>query len=299
MPAPPRSENPAHRPCPACGELAAALLYDLSRLSRPGAFPGWIVRCRECGLVFKRWPRGAGVEELYGEGYGPRGELLENYFLGPAARRFARGVLRRLGPPPAAGEGEPALLDVGCGPGLFLEEAVAAGWEARGVDLAPANVERARARGLAVERRRVEELPGEGRFAAVTLLDLIEHLEDPAATLGHVRHLLRPGGRLAVYTPNHRGAVVSLGRLLHRLGMERPVEEVFGSNHVVFFDDRTLPALLTRAGFRVERLWRFPYDPRRPGQPISPLELAAVAGVELAGWPFGRVFRMVAFARVA
>ena len=39
------------------------------------------------------------------------------------------------------------------------------------------------------------------------------------------------------------------------------------------------------------------YDPSRPGQAISPLNLAAVATAEWLGRPFGRVFRMLVYAR--
>jgi len=44
--------------------------------------------------------------------------------------------------------------------------------------------------------------PGyEGGFDAVFLMDVIEHVEDPAGLLSHARRLLRPGGTLVLSTP--------------------------------------------------------------------------------------------------
>jgi len=41
-----------------------------------------------------------------------------------------------------------------------------------------------------------------GAFDAVVFLQTIEHVQDPAAVLGHFRSLLAPGGAVYVSTPN-------------------------------------------------------------------------------------------------
>src|SRR5262249_19284230 len=116
-------------------------------------------------------------------------------------------------------------------------------------------------------------------------------------TPDRVRLVLSPNGELVVFTPNHRAAVVLLARALYGLGLKFAVREIFGSNHVGFFDDRTLSAALQRAGFVTRKLDLFPYDPSRPGQYVSPVSLAAVTVVERLGQPFGRMFRMLAYAQ--
>jgi hypothetical protein len=75
------------------------------------------------------------------------------------------------------------------------------------------------------------------------------------------------------------------------------MNEIFGSNHICFFDDRSLPFALQTAGFTVRRLSLFPYDPERPGQPVSLLSLATVTAVEQLGRPFNRMFRLLVYAR--
>jgi 2-polyprenyl-3-methyl-5-hydroxy-6-metoxy-1,4-benzoquinol methylase len=88
-----------------------------------------------------------------------------------------------------------------------------------------------------------------GRFAAVTLWDVIEHVPDPERALRIVKTWLRPGGKLFISTPD-AGSLVArmLGRRWHHVD---PVQ------HLVLFDRRNLSALLTRSGFRVSNTRSF------------------------------------------
>jgi SAM-dependent methyltransferase len=64
------------------------------------------------------------------------------------------------------------VLDVGCGPGRIVEGLSRLGVAAMGVDTAPGAVALTRRRGCAVVQRSVfAPLPGEGRWAAVLLID--------------------------------------------------------------------------------------------------------------------------------
>lgn len=65
-----------------------------------------------------------------------------------------------------------AVLDVGCGPGRMVEEAVRAGRRALGVDVSPAAVASVTGRGLPAHEGSVYEwVPGEGTWDVVLLLD--------------------------------------------------------------------------------------------------------------------------------
>jgi 2-polyprenyl-3-methyl-5-hydroxy-6-metoxy-1,4-benzoquinol methylase len=188
------------------------------------------------------------------------------------------------------------LLDVGTGKGALLEQAQALGYDAEGIDVCDPLVQEARARGLRVARSQVEDLSGRDRFDVVTMMDVIEHVPEPRRVLAAAHRLLASGGQLVVYTPNHRGAVVLLARFLHCIGIDFAMREIFGGNHVSFFDDRSLPRALNSEGFAVRALRLFPYDPSRPGGPISRVSLSAVAAVERFGALFQRTFRMLAVA---
>jgi 2-polyprenyl-6-hydroxyphenyl methylase/3-demethylubiquinone-9 3-methyltransferase len=102
------------------------------------------------------------------------------------------------------------VLDVGCGGGLLAEGLAARGAQVVAIDLAPENVEAARQHatvgGLAIDYRclAVEQLAAEspGRFDAVTCLEMLEHVPDPASIVTACAAALRPGGTAFFSTIN-------------------------------------------------------------------------------------------------
>jgi 2-polyprenyl-3-methyl-5-hydroxy-6-metoxy-1,4-benzoquinol methylase len=109
------------------------------------------------------------------------------------------GLLRRHGV--AGGK----VLDVGAGYGFFLEALERAGYEAAGLELSAHAVEVARKRTRAEIATGSAEAPfpfPDGTFDAITLLDVIEHLDRYPDTLASCRCALKPGGLLFVITLN-------------------------------------------------------------------------------------------------
>ncbi|HZR26909.1 MAG TPA: methyltransferase domain-containing protein [Vicinamibacterales bacterium] len=277
--------------CPLCESTDYAIKFDLRTVTNPLAVPGLVVRCRHCAMWFKVVDDERRIAAAYRDDYAGV-EGTDDYMTGDAARAFFRGVLLDVGT-------RGALLDIGAGQGALVEEATQLGFDAMGVDRCEPLARTARARGLRVETGTVEDVTGSNRFDVVTMMDVIEHVPGPRRLLAVAHRLLKPGGRLVVYTPNHRGAVVTLAKACHAIGATVGVREIFGGNHVCFFDDHSLPRALAAQSFEVERLQLSPYDPRRPGGPVSRVSLAAITLVETLGRPFGRVFRMLAFATKA
>ena len=100
---------------------------------------------------------------------------------------------------------EPAdhLLEVGCGGGLLLRDALARGARATGVDHSEDMVALARERapGAEVILARAENLPfGEGIFTAVAMSVVFFFLDHPVAVLRECDRVMRPGGRVAIFT---------------------------------------------------------------------------------------------------
>jgi 2-polyprenyl-3-methyl-5-hydroxy-6-metoxy-1,4-benzoquinol methylase len=159
---------------------------------------GDMLACIECGSVQQPvLPKGAALHALYRD-------MADEAYLGEEAGRRAtnRRLLDLVGRFVPAGR----LLDVGCGPGLLLDEARARGYDTLGLELSRASATHARdALGLDVRELALEDFADEGDppgFDVVVLADVIEHLDDPVDGIGRCAALLRPGGVLCVVTPD-------------------------------------------------------------------------------------------------
>lgn len=157
----------------------------------------------------------------------------------PALRARLDGERMRYLPVPGLAR---ELLDVGCGNGEFLYRARSAGWRTTGLDLDERAIESARSKGINALHGGVEILrEQEGRFDAITLSHVIEHVHDPKALLEACYRLLKTGGFFLVETPN----LDSLGHSKFAScwrGLEPP-------RHLVMFRRDNLLYLLRSAGF--------------------------------------------------
>jgi glycosyltransferase involved in cell wall biosynthesis/SAM-dependent methyltransferase len=99
-----------------------------------------------------------------------------------------------------------AVLDVGAGDGRYLKffESRLTGALVVGCEISLTRARRIRAKGFRVVVARSEQLPfRDGAFDLVTLVEVLEHTKSPAQTLEEIHRALRPGGRLALTTPNY------------------------------------------------------------------------------------------------
>jgi SAM-dependent methyltransferase len=112
-------------------------------------------------------------------------------------RRILDSVIGRLGLPDGA-----TLLDVGCGTGGNLPMLARHG-TATGVEFFEGAAQMARDQsGCEVHCGPAEDLPiADGAYDLITMLDVLEHLEDEAPALAEVTRLLAPGGRFLFTVP--------------------------------------------------------------------------------------------------
>jgi 2-polyprenyl-3-methyl-5-hydroxy-6-metoxy-1,4-benzoquinol methylase len=160
---------------------------------------GDLVECRECGTIQQpELPAGAALHDLYRD-------MTDEAYLGEEAGR--RATSARLLDLVARFVPRGRLLDVGCGPGLLLDEARRRGYETTGLELSRASAAHARAAlGLDVRELALEDFADERGFDVVVLADVIEHLDDPVDGIARCAALLAPGGVLCVVTPDPSSA---------------------------------------------------------------------------------------------
>lgn len=184
--------TPSLHDCPACGRLTPQpLLYEKNGCR--------IHRCADCGLG-----------HTDASGFDPRAYYTEAYFSGghadgyadyraaePVLRREFAHVVRFIRRYKASGR----LLEIGCAYGFFLEEA-RAHFDVTGIEIAADVAAQARARGLDVRQGLADAatLAPLGTFDVIVLLDVIEHLPDPAAVMQLIAAHLKPGGIVVLTT---------------------------------------------------------------------------------------------------
>lgn len=130
------------------------------------------------------------------------------------------------------------LLEIGCGGGLLLRDAVTSGAAVTGLDHSEDMVRVARERAPRAEviLGHAEELPfADDAFTAAAMSIVFMFLADPLAVLSECRRVLSPRGRLAIYTtgPALRGTPAAPEPL---------------ASHCRFYDDDALAALVQAAG---------------------------------------------------
>jgi SAM-dependent methyltransferase len=237
-------------PCALCGGVRFRPCLSCAGFS--------YVKCLSCGLVqINPQPKAEEVRRRYGEAHG------EDYLAYELANEAAFLRLQELaledvgfysleqkllereqGKTPAS---VPAVLDIGCATGALLAKLRERGWRTHGVEISAPQAEYARReRGLEVRTEPLEaaRFPDES-FDAVLASHLIEHLNRPAVLVQEARRVLKQGGRFFVTTPNIAG-------FQSRLYREAWRSAIF--DHLYLFSAKTLTALLTRGGFRVEKI---------------------------------------------
>ena len=167
------------------------------------------------------------------------------------------------------------VLDLGCGGGLLSEALAGAGADVTAIDLAPDLLKIARLHGLEsgirVDYRQVsaEALAAEapGAFDAITCMEMLEHVPDPASILRACATLLRPGGRLLVSTLNRTPAAFALAIV----GAEYVARLLPKGTHQYrdFIKPSELATWLRTSGLQLEDVSGLVYEPWRNAARLS------------------------------
>ncbi len=241
------------RPAEVAGWFASAVGAPFLTAASPGPLGAWITDRRA------RRPSGAESRAVYANPLYHRpmfGAMLAELSLSPADR----------------------LLDVGCGGGAFLTDALRSGCRAAGIDHSPEMVRVARevnAGAVAAGRLEVREASADAipfpddTFTCATMHGVLGFLADPVAVLAEMRRVLAPGGRL-----------MALGSDPALRGTPAAPEPM--ASHLRFYESAELLELARRAGFGDARVEPRPVEryAREAGVPEEHLAMFAGVGPE-------------------
>ena len=140
-----------------------------------------------------------------------------------------------------------ALLEIGCGNGFFLQQALAQGYRSvRGVEPSHAAVNQAppEVRDSIVCDLMRPGLFGPAQFGVICLFQVFDHVPDPGTFLDACFAALRPGG--LVLSLNHNVTAVS-ARLL---GERSPIIDI---EHTYLYSPATMRRIFEAHGFRIRK----------------------------------------------
>jgi 2-polyprenyl-3-methyl-5-hydroxy-6-metoxy-1,4-benzoquinol methylase len=266
-------------PCALCGNDAFFPAFSCDGFS--------YVKCAVCALVqINPQPVAAAVQRRYGAIYGNDYHAYEMHnesaFLDLQKRALADADFNRIEQDLMGKGNAPRILDVGCATGAMLAVLRDRGWHTEGIEISPAGEYAARERGLTIHRQNLEECHFSADYFDVALAShLIEHLNNPAAFVSRVWHILRPGGYLLLTTPNIDGFQARL------LG-SRWRSAIF--DHLYLFSKCTIRALLSAHGFTVEGIYT--WGGLAAG--IAPAPIKTLADKATKAWGLGDVMMVKA-----
>jgi len=140
------------------------------------------------------------------------------------------------------------ILDIGCGPGVFIKSAAALGYNnVTGVTLSTEDVGACVSQGFDAIHASMTDLPLED--ATVDFIwcrHALEHSPYPLFTLFEFHRVLRPGGQMFIEVPAP--------------GNERVNMHEFNPNHYSILGDRMWQGLFQKSGFELFQNWVYDID---------------------------------------
>ena len=247
-----------------------------------------LVRCRECGLVYRNpVERRHELREIYARAT-PESDVLRSLHQTqlPAVREQARRLREVLGRP---GTG----IEVGSYVGAFLAAARESELQVEGVDINPHVNAFTRSLGFMVHDGDLASFATDQQFDCVAIWNTFDQLADPRGAMNAARALLRPGGVLAVRVPN--------GGYYARLRRKHAKWPMLAQNNLLSFPYRwgftpkSLACLLREVGFtprcfRADVLvpiadeWTLPWAAREEHAMKRTMRAAARVDRTLAPW---------------
>jgi len=216
-------------------------------------------KCRNCDLVWA--VNASGTKQLYDSAYDKSSEgfIWQDFLNGHDRMKSTQQVSLRwyesyfIKNIKSFGSGN--ILEIGCGVGRFLFGCRNNGWQIHGMDISDKAVELCKdllpdgdfQTGFIEQAK----WPAES-FEAITCFEVIEHISDPFAFVSKAKGLLLNNGIFAFSTPDWDSWVIR----------RHPKKNYWPPYHICFFCEKSIKALLMRAGLKIIKIKRnrFPWS---------------------------------------
>lgn len=190
--------------CPYCGS-GAIKAFEAQAHDAPEGMESTvsIIECTSC-IAAWQWPRHRSADEsrqIFNNAYDekPTGTYFDKDRRVAVSEYQADYLNNTLNIQPGR------LLDIGCGDGVFAKAMASHGWIVTGVDPAlPDACDLQQLEHIQLRRELNEPVNENNLFDVVTLMDVIEHVDDPVGFLQYAISFVRPGGYLVIETGNYQ-----------------------------------------------------------------------------------------------
>lgn len=225
--------------CYLCGGQKVNLLYSANKWN--------IYKCDECLFVYV-YPL-LSREELKALYIRFKANIFEKFNIILADAKHSINYLSKYR------FGKKTLLDIGCGNGIFMDEAVNSGWLVTGIDASLDLIKYLKKTYTYkfiqgdILTTRIKQ-----KFDIVTLNQVIEHFSEPKLLIKRCYDLLNKDGLIYVATPNISSIVAKIRK--------RDFDYIIPPEHLSYFNDKTLTRILSNEGFRVLKIntWSYSVD---------------------------------------
>ncbi len=241
--------------CPLCGSSERKKLYDSNindfdtkdfKITDSQYGKHWtFFKCKSCGFVYSNpTPTKELLEKIYSSIEDPDYDSEEE----GRSDNFKR-ILKRIKKIKNSG----TLLDVGAATGIFMKLAKERGFEVEGIEPSLWAAKKAEEKyGFKIHNTTFENFETDKKYDIITMLDLIEHVENPLEILKKANSLLNKNGLLVLVTPD-------IDSLLRKITGSRWWH--FRPPHVNFFNIKSLKFALNKEGFEIISIkpyhWKF------------------------------------------
>ncbi|PPD51119.1 MAG: hypothetical protein CTY13_00130 [Methylobacter sp.] len=139
------------------------------------------------------------------------------------------------------------VLELGCSHGGFVRLLQQTGYDASGVEMSPWVVEYGQNTfGVPIFVGPIEALEIEqGSLDVIALMDVLEHLPDPEATVAYCLKLLKPDGLLLLQTPKFKEEMNYSALVKNK---DRFIDMLIPEEHIFLFSDYSITRLFQQLG---------------------------------------------------